>query len=136
VSQQCRDHPKTAAAAACAGCADPFCEDCLVNVNGRTYCGSCKAMTIAGMQAPTAGTIPCEEANQALKLAVFGIFILGPILEPMALVKARQARRRIVRDTRLAGGTKVTIAASLAIAALVLWAITIASHLLVAVNTP
>ena len=135
MSQTCLHH-QLAAAAACAGCADLFCEDCLVTVNGRTYCGSCKLTTIAGLPVPTAGTIPCEEANQALKLAVFGIFILGPILEPMALVKASQARRRIMQDMRLAGGAKATIATSLAIAALVLWAITIASHVLVAVNSP
>ena len=136
MSASCLHHAEISAAAACAGCAEPFCEDCLVTVNGQTYCGSCKVMTVAGLPAPTAGTVACEEADQALRLAIFGVFCLGPILEPMALVKASQARRRIVQDSRLAGDGKVTAARTIAVAALALWGISVLSRLLVAVKSP
>lgn len=136
MSQHGHHHPATAGAAPCAGCAARFFEDRLVTVRGRTFCGSCKGAAVAGLPPPTAGTIRCREADQALRLAILGVFILGPILEPVALVRASQARRLIVGDTRLAGDAKVAVATAIAIAALAIWGIVLASKLLVAMGPP
>jgi hydrogenase-4 membrane subunit HyfE len=135
VSQQCHHHPATAAAAPCAGCADPFCEDCLVNVSGQTYCESCKAQAVAGLPVPGPGTIPCAEATQALWIALIGVIVLGPVLEPLALVRASQARKRIVQDTHLTGDARAAAAVAIAIASLVIWGIVIATHVVSAMRS-
>ena len=135
MSQPCRHHAATAAAAPCAGCAQPFCEDCLVSVSGTNYCASCKGRAVGGLPVPTAGTIRCKEADQALGLAVLGVFILGPILAPLAIVRSIQARRRLAGDTRLHGDAQAAMATAIAIAALALYAVTLVSKLLVSVSS-
>ena len=42
----CRNQPSVPAVDRCAGCAEPFCANCLVDMNGRKYCGSCKVMAL------------------------------------------------------------------------------------------
>ena len=56
----------------CAGCAEPFCGDCLVDIQGQKYCGACKIMALKGAPPPVAeeATIPCKEAGEALTFAV------------------------------------------------------------------
>ncbi len=66
-------------------------------------------------------TIPCKEAKEALTYAIVGIFICGIILEPIALVKANEAKKLIDADPQLAGSGKVTAARIIAVAALILW---------------
>ena len=131
---QCQRHPATAAAAPCAQCAAPLCEDCRVTAQGRSWCRACLTATVALLPPPTAGTIRCREADQAFRLALIGIFVLGPVLEPIALVRASQARRLIAADTRLAGDAKVAIATAIAVAALAIWGIVLGSKLLVALG--
>jgi hypothetical protein len=64
---QCKNHPEIPALDRCAGCAEPFCKDCLVDIQGQKYCGSCKVMALRG-QSPVVeeASIPCKEANEAL----------------------------------------------------------------------
>lgn len=121
---QCKNHPTVAAVDRCAGCAEPFCGDCLVDINGQKYCASCKQMALkAAPQLAEEATIPCKEAGEALTYAIVGLFCLGIILEPVALSKASKARKMIAANPRLTGSGKVTAATIIAIVGLTLWAL-------------
>jgi hypothetical protein len=118
----CKNHAGVAAINRCAGCAEPFCGNCLVNLQGQPYCGACKAMAVSATPlAYEAATIPCKEANEALTYAIIGIFCFGIILEPIALVKASKAKKMMALNPRLSGSGKVTAAYVIAIIGLVLW---------------
>ena len=79
---QCKNHPDVAAVDRCAGCAEAFCGDCLVELKGKKYCANCKVMVLAGKnpQPPEHDLRPCPEAGEALKYAIIGIFCFGIIL--------------------------------------------------------
>lgn len=117
----CRNHPGVAAVNRCAGCAEPFCGNCLVEVGGKPYCGSCKTMAVSNVPMVEAATMPCKEAKEALTYAIVGIFCFGIILEPMALYKASKARKMLALNPRLTGSGQVTAAYIIASIALVLW---------------
>jgi hypothetical protein len=119
----CVNHQDVPALSVCVACADAFCEDCLVDIQGQKYCGSCKVVTVRTPPPPLEGTIDCQEANDALRYAIFGIFCLGIILEPVALSKAATARQRIADDPRLAGSGKLTATYVIAIVVLAFWVI-------------
>jgi hypothetical protein len=122
---ECKNHPSVQAVDRCAGCAEPFCPQCLVEIHGQKYCGACKVMALQGQPAVMVeeATIPCKEANEALTYAIVGIFCFGIVLEPIALTKAAKARKMIALNPRLTGSGKVTAATIIAIIALVLWVI-------------
>ena len=122
---QCKNHGAVEAVDRCIGCAEPFCRDCLVDINGQKYCGSCKVMALQGKPPILAeeATIPCKEANEALTYAIVGIFCCGIILEPIALSKAAKARKMIAMNPRLSGSGKVTAATIIAVVGLILWVI-------------
>src|ERR1700712_2795261 len=118
----CKNHAGVPAVGRCAGCAEPFCGNCLVNVAGQSYCAACKTMALQNQPlAYEAATIPCKEADEALKYAIIGIFCFGIILEPMALAKASKAKKMIALNPRLTGSGKVTATYIIASIALVLW---------------
>lgn len=109
---QCKNHPSVSAVDRCAGCAEAFCADCLVEIQGQKYCAVCKTMTV---KAPPPivveeGTIPCKEAGEALTYALVGIICFGFILEPIALVKAHEAKKKLDANPQLSGAGKVTAA--------------------------
>ena len=118
---ECKNHPGVVAVNRCAGCAEPFCANCLVDIQGKWYCADCKMMAVSGAPMVEGATIPCKEADEALKYAIIGIFCFGIILEPMALVKASQAKKKLDLNPRLSGSGKVTAARVIASIALVLW---------------
>ena len=119
---QCKNHPELPAVDRCAGCAEAFCPNCLVEINGHKYCGACKVMALQGSPLPMAeASIPCPEANEALKYAIIGIFCFGIILEPIAISKALKAKKLMEMNPNLAGAGKATAALIIGIAALVLW---------------
>jgi hypothetical protein len=119
---QCKNHPQITAVDRCAGCAEPFCSDCLVDIQGQKYCGSCKTMALrGGSPIVEEATIPCKEANEALTYAIVGIFCFGIILEPIAISKALKAKKMIELNPRLSGSGKATAALIIAIVALALW---------------
>jgi hypothetical protein len=123
---QCKNHPEIPALDRCAGCAEPFCQDCLVDIQGQKYCGSCKVMALKGQPAIVEeASIPCKEANEALTYAIIGIFCFGIILEPIALSKAAKAKKMIDLNPRLLGSGKVLAARIIASIALVLWVISL-----------
>jgi hypothetical protein len=121
---QCRNHADRGAIERCAGCAEPFCGDCLVEMHGQKYCGSCKVMALKGEPVVLEHRMrPCKEADEALKFAIIGIFCVGFILAPVALFKAADARRSIRMDPELTGAGKANAAKVIAIVVLALWVI-------------
>ena len=121
---QCKNHPEVTAIDRCTGCAEPFCGDCLVEVHGQKYCGSCKVMALKGQPVVVEeATIPCKEASEALTYSIVGIFCFGIILEPIALIKASKARKMIAMNPRLQGSGKATAATIIACIAFALWVI-------------
>ncbi len=129
---ECKNHPEAAAIERCTGCAEPFCGDCLVDMHGQKYCGSCKVMAIKAPIVLEEATLPCQEANDALKYAIIGIFCFGIILEPMAFAKALKAKQMIDMDPRLAGSGKVTVAIIMSVIAMALWIIGLVSRAMAA----
>lgn len=127
---ECKNHPALPATDRCAGCAEPFCSDCLVDIQGQKYCGSCKVLALKG-RAPVfveEATLPCKEADDALKYALIGIFCFGIILEPIAISKALKAKKMIAMNPRLAGSGKATAALIIGAVMLLLWVIGIVSR--------
>jgi len=119
---QCKNHPEVEAVERCAGCAEPFCGDCLVEMHGQKYCGSCKVMALKGQPVVVEeATVPCKEANEALIYALVGLICCGIILEPIALSKAAKAKKMIEMNPRLQGSGKVTAAYIIASIGLGLW---------------
>lgn len=121
MADYCRNHPEIEAKGRCTGCAELFCNDCLVEIGGRQYCGSCKIMAVRTDSIAEGATRPCEEADSALKYAIFGIFCFGIILGPIAISKAMKARQMIREDPRLSGYGKTTGAIIVSIVAMVSW---------------
>ena len=119
---QCKNHPEVPAADRCAGCAESFCNDCLVELQGQKYCASCKSLALRGATPIVEeATIPCKEAKDALTYSIVGIFCFGIILEPIAISKALKAKKMIAMNPRLTGSGKATAALIIGIVALVLW---------------
>jgi len=126
---QCKNHADVTAVDRCAGCAEPFCPDCLVEVLGQKYCGSCKVMAIKGQPVfDEEATIPCPQAQEALNYAIVSIFCLGLFLAPAALVKASAAKKLLAADPRLQGSGKVTAATVIAWSVIGLWIVGILSR--------
>ena len=117
---ECRNHPAAPAQDRCAGCMEPFCANCLVNVRGRKYCSSCKVMAVGDRLPQVEGTVPCPLADEALKYALVGIICFGIILEPIAIVKAIQAKKQIRENPALTGSGKATAALVISCVILVL----------------
>jgi hypothetical protein len=117
---RCVNHPEAEAYDRCAGCAEAFCDSCLVDLQGEKYCGECKVMAVRGRPMAEEATIPCKEANEALIIAIIGIFFCGIILEPIAFFKALAAQKKIGEDPRLAGSGKATAAMIIGIVGFIL----------------
>jgi hypothetical protein len=122
---ECVNHPTVQAVDRCAGCAEPFCADCLVDLKGKKYCAKCKVMVLSGRTPvpPASAMRKCQEADDALKYAIIGIFCFGIILEPVAISKALKARKMMAADPTLEGSGKVTAALWIGGIALGLWVV-------------
>ncbi|KKM72122.1 hypothetical protein LCGC14_1423640, partial [marine sediment metagenome] len=118
---QCKNHPDVEAIDRCAACAEAFCPNCLVDIQGQKYCGSCKVLAVQGQPTAVEATMECKEAGSALTYAIVGLFCLGIILEPIAISKALKARKMMELNPRLTGSGKANAALMIAIVGLVLW---------------
>lgn len=121
---ECKNHPAVAAIDRCAGCAEPFCGNCLIEVRGQNYCGSCKVLAIQGQPVlvdEQEGTIPCKEASEALTMAIISLFCFGIILGPIAISKAQKAKKMIELNPQLSGSGKATAATIIGIISMVLF---------------
>jgi hypothetical protein len=118
----CIKHPAVVANVACSACAEPFCDSCLVTVKGQKYCAECKNSAIKG-DAVVANQGPagvCEEAGEALKYSIIGLFCFGFILGPIGVSKALKAKKMIRENPRLEGSGKATAALIVGIVATIL----------------
>ena len=120
---KCKNHPEIDAEARCAGCQETFCTNCLIELEGKKYCSDCKIMAVreTPIIIDESNKEPCQEANDALKYALIGILCFGIILEPVAIVKALQAKKRFKEEPNLTGEGKATAALIIAPILLVLW---------------
>lgn len=124
----CKNHPEIESIARCSGCQESFCSNCLVEIKGHHYCGSCKIMALDGMESPVLekqGTVVCKEATEALKYAIIGIFCFGIILGPIAISRGNAAKKIIAADPTLTGTGKANAAIIIGSASLILWLLTI-----------
>jgi len=78
-------------------------------------------MALQGQPMVEAATIPCKEADDALKYAIIGIFCFGIILEPIAIAKAMKAKKMMEMNPQLTGSGKANAALIIGIVSLVLW---------------
>ena len=107
----CINHETAEAVDRCAGCAEPYCKNCLVDLSGIQYCMDCKYMAVVEPPAvEVEPTLRLKEADDALKYALIGIFCFGIILGPMAIAKANEAKKVIQEDPRYKGAGKVNAA--------------------------
>ena len=74
-------------------------------------------------------TIPCKEANEALIMAIIGLFCCGIILGPLAISKALKAKEMIKMNPRLTGSGKATAALIIGIIGLIGCILTIVSRI-------
>ncbi|HEV8486401.1 MAG TPA: hypothetical protein VGV87_22850 [Blastocatellia bacterium] len=118
---QCKNHPDVQATDRCTGCAETFCANCLVNIGGQKYCGSCKVLAVTGRPIVEEATIPSALASEALKYALIGIICFGVILGPMAISKALKAKKEIAADPQLTGEGKANAALIIGILDLLFW---------------
>ncbi len=117
----CRNHPTVAAVDRCAACAEAFCPNCLVEVQGRKYCGNCKVLAVQGQPAAYQGpTKTCGYAIASLVLSLVGLVVCGIILEILALVYASKAKTAIRQNPQLTGSGMATAGMVIGIIGLVL----------------
>jgi hypothetical protein len=119
----CSTHPTVAAVDRCAGCAEPFCGNCMVELYGQRYCGSCKVMALRGQPMPEIGNVPCKEATTALTMSIISLFLLfcpivGAILAGSSLAQAHKASQLFAADPRLTGKERMRAARIIGIIAL------------------
>src|SRR3954469_4817691 len=106
----CQNHPTVAAIDRCAGCAEPFCGNCMVELYGQRYCGSCKVMALKDQPGPDMGAYPCKEEETAVVSAIVGMFLFGIILGPVALSQASKATQIMNSNPQFTGREKVLAA--------------------------
>ncbi|MBI5722508.1 MAG: hypothetical protein HZA50_01010 [Planctomycetes bacterium] len=107
---QCKNHPGVEAIDRCAACAEAFCPNCLVEIQGQKYCGSCKVLAVKGQPIAVQATMPCKEAGSALNYAILGLICFGIILGPVAISKALGAKKMMNFNPRLTGSGKANAA--------------------------
>lgn len=119
----CKNHIDVEAVGRCSGCQEAFCENCLIELDGKKYCSDCKIMAVreTPVIVDQSKEEPCEEATQALKYALIGLFCFGFILGPMAIFKAVEAKKRFKEEPNLTGEGKATAALIIGIIDFVFW---------------
>ena len=121
----CQTHPTVAAIDRCAGCAEPFCGNCMVELFGQRYCGSCKVMALKDQPLPEIGNVPCKDATTAMTMSIISLFlvfcpIIGLILAIVSLVQAQKAAQLFAVDPMLTGKERMRAARIIAALSLLL----------------
>jgi hypothetical protein len=114
----CTNHPTVEATRTCAGCRRPYCDNCVVELGGWTYCGPCKNSAVAASQSVYEFSLP----KQALTISIVGFFCCGIILGPIGIYKGIDALNQIKANPQLPGH-------GMAIAAIVVGAISLLANL-------
>ncbi len=125
---QCKNHQGAEAIDRCVACAEPFCNNCLVEIHGQRYCGSCKVLALQGRTMATQAALPCKEAGDALTYAIISLFCFGIILGPIAISKAMKAKKMMNLNPNLTGSGKANAALVIGIVGLLLWLIGIVTR--------
>lgn len=120
---KCKNHTEVDAVGRCSGCQETFCENCLIELDGKKYCGDCKIMAVREppVIVDESKEEPCEEAAQAIKYALLGLFCFGFILGPVAIAKGMEAKKRFKEDPNLTGEGKATAAIIVGVIDFVFW---------------
>jgi len=124
----CSRHAGVEAAVRCAGCRKPYCDNCVVELRGETYCGPCKNRKVRERLFIPAYKKPAE----ALRYAIVGIVCCGIVLEPVAIYKACTALGEIRRNPLLPGKGMAIAALIIGIGVVGLWVLAILFHVFVA----
>jgi hypothetical protein len=93
----CTNHPGIETERACSRCARPFCEACLAELLGRSFCAGCKEITVRQMQS---GRERNPQAVAALVVSIVGVVLcssVAPIVSTIGLVLGL----RSLADSRL-----------------------------------
>jgi hypothetical protein len=110
-SIQCRNHPGVAAHDRCGGCAETFCHNCLVDLHGQKYCGSCKVLALKGLPMIQQATRENPMADEAFRYAFIGLIpCVGIVMGPLAILKAIRAKKEIAADPLQTGEGKANAA--------------------------
>ena len=129
---QCKNHPDVPAADRCAACAEAFCPNCLVDIQGAKYCGSCKVLAVQGNPVAAQVEESCHEANKALTWGIIGLllssFIFGLIFGIFAIVKGSKAKSLIHADPRLSGSGKANAAVAAGLITIVYFVVCFSLH--------
>jgi hypothetical protein len=123
----CRNHSNIEAEARCAGCAEGFCANCLIEINGQNYCKDCKYITVPGPPAidEEENKIRSSNAQIALICAVIGLII--NILGIVAIIRGIKAKNQISEDPNLSGEGMANAGIVIGIIDLIIWFVTIIS---------
>ena len=99
-----------------------FCATCGDIVAG--YCFRCSNLYPQTAYTGPKKTLP--DANDALKLAIVGLFCFGFVLGPIAIVKATSAKKQIAADPRYEGegaATAAQIIGAIEVGLFILWVV-------------
>jgi hypothetical protein len=95
----CLNHPQASTDKVCGQCGQPFCGDCLVDIQGRSLCATCKTLSLRDMQRKVG--VQNKLAHDSFVYSLVGLVLCGPVLQPMALVKGIQALKQYKEDPTL-----------------------------------
>jgi len=123
---KCKNHADIDAVARCIGCQEAFCENCLVEMDGKKYCGDCKIMAVR--EKPViefefeTSKILCKQSRNALIYSLISIFpYIGILFGVIAISIANEAKKRIKEDPNLSGGVMASIASFLGAVMFIIW---------------
>lgn len=81
----CKNHPDKQAAKECASCEEVFCEDCVSDYRGKTYCGPCQKAEVA-LATTHPGSDAADLARMKRSLIGCSVVLLALLLIPMFLL--------------------------------------------------
>jgi hypothetical protein len=138
---KCKNHADIDAVARCTGCQEAFCENCLVEMNGKKYCSDCKIMVVCEkpkiefeFETPK---IPCIESRYALIFVLISFLIpsiasihgiifmpvIGIFLGFITILISLDAKKRIKEDINLSGEVMARVILFLGVLIFIIWSI-------------
>ena len=130
----CRNHARAPGAGRCAGCAEEYCKNCILELSGQNYCAACKLMALEG-RTPSMVAAAMElnepksaEAQQAFTTAIIGFitgglgcfYIAGFICGVIGIAKGVTAKKNLIENPSRMGSFQSTAAIVLGCMAILL----------------
>jgi len=97
--RQCYQHPDRGMFAYCDQCSRPCCDDCCVDVFGDYVCEGCKQRMLREIDRSAVQ----GDAQRAALMAAGGVVVLGFVLGPVAILRARASGGSLDRARWLRG---------------------------------